>query len=167
VYPVARAGDCQCCVRGDGETNTEVAHPNVGGRMKRLSLVLGVCWCAAQFLPAWLSHPVAAAGPTAAPTTSTTMERCSPLSFPVLRHPRCMNCHSKGDYPRQGDDSHRHTMDIRRGSAGNGVTSVKCSTCHQDHNLGGGASSAGRTGLAPATAEHADDLGRIDDAQLL
>src|SRR5258708_18544501 len=42
---------------------------------------------------------------------------------------------SKGDYPRQGDDSHRHTMDIRRGPAGFGVTAVKCSTCHQDHNL--------------------------------
>lgn len=27
--------------------------------------------------------------------------------IPVLHHPRCMNCHSTGDYPRQGDDSHR------------------------------------------------------------
>ncbi len=34
---------------------------------------------------------------------------------PVLRHPRCMNCHSTGDYPRQGDDGHRHTMGVRRG----------------------------------------------------
>src|SRR5580693_6091579 len=55
---------------------------------------------------------------------------------PVLRHPRCMNCHSRGDFPRQGDDSHRHTMNIRRGPAGFGVTSAKCSTCHQDQNLG-------------------------------
>jgi hypothetical protein len=29
---------------------------------------------------------------------------------PVLRHPRCMNCHLTGDYPRQGDDSHPHSM---------------------------------------------------------
>ena len=56
---------------------------------------------------------------------------------PVLRHPRCMNCHSKGDFPRQGDDSHRHTMQILRGPAGDGVNAVKCSTCHQDHNLAG------------------------------
>jgi hypothetical protein len=56
---------------------------------------------------------------------------------PVLRHPRCMNCHSSGDYPRQGDDSHRHTMQIRRGPDGVGVNAVKCSTCHQDHNLVG------------------------------
>ena len=34
---------------------------------------------------------------------------------PVLRHPRCMNCHSTGDFPRQGDNSHPHTMQIRRG----------------------------------------------------
>jgi hypothetical protein len=53
----------------------------------------------------------------------------------VLRNPRCMNCHSVGDFPRQGDDSHRHTMQIRRGPDGHGVNAVKCSTCHQDHNL--------------------------------
>jgi hypothetical protein len=56
---------------------------------------------------------------------------------PVLRHPRCMNCHSIGDFPRQGDDSHRHTMEIRRGPEGHGINSVMCSTCHQDHNLVG------------------------------
>lgn len=55
---------------------------------------------------------------------------------PVLHHPRCMNCHSSGDFPRQGDDSHRHTMQIRRGD-GHGMNAVRCSTCHQDHNLAG------------------------------
>ena len=56
---------------------------------------------------------------------------------PVLRHPRCMNCHSKGDFPRQGDDGHRHAMNVRRGSDGHGVTAERCTTCHQDHNLAG------------------------------
>ena len=56
---------------------------------------------------------------------------------PVLRHPRCMNCHSSGDFPRQGDDSHPHAMDVRRGPGGHGVTAQKCETCHQDHNLDG------------------------------
>ena len=56
---------------------------------------------------------------------------------PVLHNPRCMNCHSSGDFPRQGDDSHPHIMDIRRGPDGHGVNGVKCSTCHQDHNLPG------------------------------
>lgn len=57
--------------------------------------------------------------------------------LPVLRHPRCMNCHSSGDFPRQGDDSHPHAMRIRRGPDGHGTHTVKCSTCHQDRNLAG------------------------------
>jgi hypothetical protein len=56
---------------------------------------------------------------------------------PVLRHPRCMNCHSAGDFPRQGDDSHPHTMQVLRGPDGQGVHPVRRSTCHQDHNLAG------------------------------
>lgn len=56
---------------------------------------------------------------------------------PVLRNPRCMNCHSSGDFPRQGDDSHPHTMQVRRGPDGQGVNAVKCSTCHQDRNMFG------------------------------
>ena len=55
----------------------------------------------------------------------------------VLHHPRCMNCHTAGDFPRQGDDGHPHTMVVRRGRLGNGVTAQKCSTCHQNHNLEG------------------------------
>jgi len=53
----------------------------------------------------------------------------------VIRNPRCMNCHSTGDFPRQGDDGHPHAMNVRRGPDGKGVTAEKCSTCHQDHNL--------------------------------
>lgn len=56
---------------------------------------------------------------------------------PVLHHPRCMNCHSTGDFPRQGNDSHPHTMLVRRGPDGHGLMAVKCSTCHQDHNVHG------------------------------
>ncbi len=57
--------------------------------------------------------------------------------IPVLHHARCMNCHSTGDFPRQGDDGHPHDMNVRRGPLGQGVTAQKCSTCHQDHNLPG------------------------------
>ncbi len=57
--------------------------------------------------------------------------------IPVLHHPRCMNCHSIGDFPRQGDDSHRHTMNVRRGIEGQGVAALRCSTCHQNYNLTG------------------------------
>jgi hypothetical protein len=55
--------------------------------------------------------------------------------LPALHHPRCMNCHSKGDFPRQGDDGHHHTMQVRRGPEGKGVNAVDCSSCHQDHNV--------------------------------
>ncbi len=55
----------------------------------------------------------------------------------VLHHPRCMNCHSGGDFPRQGDDSHPHKMNVRRGAFGQGVAGMRCGTCHQDHNLTG------------------------------
>jgi hypothetical protein len=57
--------------------------------------------------------------------------------LPVLRHPRCMNCHSRGNFPRQGDDLHLHTMNVRRGPNGQGVAGMRCGTCHQDHNLAG------------------------------
>jgi|SRR5581483_3416706 len=56
---------------------------------------------------------------------------------PVLRHPRCMSCHSSGDYPRQGDDQHAHAMNVRRGPNGKGVTAQRCDTCHQEQNLTG------------------------------
>jgi hypothetical protein len=83
-------------------------------------------------------------GPSVNPTSSATSEpddteavRAFESIVPVLRHPRCINCHSQGDFPRQGNDSHPHTMNVRRGPDGEGIAGVKCSACHQDHNLTG------------------------------
>ncbi len=78
----------------------------------------------------------------AVPMTTAQRDDAAAISafeaiVPVLRHPRCMNCHSKGDYPRQGDDSHPHTMQVKRGRNGVGEGVVGCSSCHQDHNLDG------------------------------
>ena len=56
---------------------------------------------------------------------------------PVLKHPRCLNCHANGDFPRQGDDSHPHLQNVKRGPIGQGVTAQKCSTCHQTENVAG------------------------------
>jgi hypothetical protein len=53
---------------------------------------------------------------------------------PVLLHPRCMNCHSHADFPRQGDDRHRHTMNVSRGPTDHGAPGLQCNTCHQAAN---------------------------------
>jgi hypothetical protein len=56
----------------------------------------------------------------------------------VLRHPRCLNCHPSGDFPRQGDDRHRHRMLVARGPDDRGTPALKCSTCHQTANTADG-----------------------------
>jgi hypothetical protein len=57
--------------------------------------------------------------------------------IPVLEHPRCLNCHSAGDYPRQGDDRHIHAQNVKRGTDGRGRYGQRCSACHQDYNVAG------------------------------
>jgi hypothetical protein len=89
-----------------------------------------------------LYRPISAAERSGTKTTASATPEASDGNLfvefvSVLRHPRCMNCHSPGDFPRQGNDSHPHTMNVRRGPEGHGVTAEKCSTCHQDHNLAG------------------------------
>jgi hypothetical protein len=93
-------------------------------------------WMPLMFACAVLFMMMHGYGETAAQQNDESAAAFEALA-PVLRNPRCMNCHSSGDYPRQGDDSHPHTMDVRRGPGGFGVNAVKCSTCHQDHNLAG------------------------------
>jgi hypothetical protein len=58
-------------------------------------------------------------------------------ALPVLKHPRCLNCHSTGDFPRQGDDGHAHVQNVRRGIDGKGKYGQKCSACHQEQNVEG------------------------------
>src|SRR2546427_11946854 len=57
--------------------------------------------------------------------------------IPVLKHPRCLNCHSTGDFPRQGDDARIHIQNVRRGPDGKGKFGQKCIACHQEHNVAG------------------------------
>jgi mono/diheme cytochrome c family protein len=58
-------------------------------------------------------------------------------AYPVFLHPRCMNCHPAGDAPLQGDDSHLHAQNVKRGPDGKGLYALKCANCHQDANLPG------------------------------
>jgi len=57
--------------------------------------------------------------------------------YKVLMSARCMNCHPSGDVPLQGDDSHLHTMNVKRGADGHGMYAVRCSNCHQAENTRG------------------------------
>jgi len=57
--------------------------------------------------------------------------------YKVLKSARCMNCHPSGDAPLQGDDSHIHAMNVKRGVDGKGIYSARCSNCHQAENTAG------------------------------
>ncbi|MEJ7768067.1 MAG: hypothetical protein WKF89_09660 [Chitinophagaceae bacterium] len=59
------------------------------------------------------------------------------MAYKVLMSPRCMNCHPAGDVPLQGEDSHLHTMGVKRGKDGHGIYAMKCTNCHQPANIPG------------------------------
>ncbi len=52
----------------------------------------------------------------------------------VLRHPRCINCHPSDNYPRQGDDMHKHLFNVQRGNDDRGAIGMKCISCHGASN---------------------------------
>lgn len=52
----------------------------------------------------------------------------------VLQHPRCQNCHPRGDAPLQGEDSHPHLQNVQRGPDGLGRVGERCTTCHGPKN---------------------------------
>jgi cytochrome c5 len=58
-------------------------------------------------------------------------------AWTVFESPRCKNCHPAGDAPLQGDDSHVHIQNVKRGADGHGLYGMTCHTCHQDTNLSG------------------------------
>ena len=55
--------------------------------------------------------------------------------FKVISHPRCSNCHSSDDYPRQGEDMRLHEPPIGRGPNGFGPPGLNCSSCHGIENV--------------------------------
>ncbi len=58
-------------------------------------------------------------------------------SWTVFNSPRCRNCHPSGDAPLQGDDSHVHIQNVKRGPDGHGFYGMRCNTCHQLTNTPG------------------------------
>jgi len=74
--------------------------------------------------------------------------------YKVLISPRCQNCHPAGDSPLQGDDSHVHMQNVKRGNDGHGVYGMRCDTCHQERNLPGEHLPPGNPKWALPPAEH-------------
>jgi hypothetical protein len=61
----------------------------------------------------------------------------------VAMSPRCQNCHTLTNFPRQGDDRHPHLFNVTRGGADHGAPGLPCSTCHsQSNNTASGAPGA-------------------------
>jgi hypothetical protein len=69
----------------------------------------------------------------AAPRPARADDHFTPIHR-VLTGPRCMNCHTSVDHPRQGDEGRRHDMGVVRGPANHGAAAMRCSTCHTDRN---------------------------------
>lgn len=67
----------------------------------------------------------------------------------VLKHPRCLNCHTATDFPRQDDDRHRHIMNVVRGVDGHGAPALRCTACHGQANSPAGVPGNPAWALAP------------------
>jgi hypothetical protein len=76
----------------------------------------------------------AVAADEAASSSSAQSSALFAQMMPVFLHPRCLNCHPRTDYPKQGDDRHRHTMNVARGPDNHGAPGLQCGTCHRSAN---------------------------------
>jgi hypothetical protein len=98
--------------------------------LRWLSLGAGILASAAFLLGAGRAAP-----PT--PPDASTSRQAFMQVYKVFTFPRCQNCHPAGDSPLQGDDSHVHLQNVKRGRDGHGVYGMRCDTCHQTTNLPG------------------------------
>ena len=117
------------------------ACPDIGRRIRAAlerTLVLGALALLTQGCRTE-SSPPATAGRQAhsAPYDEARSRSAFLAAYPVFMHPRCLNCHPSGDVPLQGDDSHPHAQNVKRGPEGKGLYALKCANCHQYSNLPG------------------------------
>ncbi|HEY6301884.1 MAG TPA: PQQ-binding-like beta-propeller repeat protein [Terriglobales bacterium] len=54
--------------------------------------------------------------------------------YSVMVSPRCINCHSMADYPRQTDDRYPHVYHVERGEDDKGIEMKRCNQCHGMRN---------------------------------
>ncbi|OUL99271.1 hypothetical protein [Variovorax sp. JS1663] len=102
----------------------------------RALVLVAMGWCAPALAPA-ADGPVGGdAEPWPVPT-ARDRER-SRQAFQrialVLRHPRCMNCHTGAEFPRQGDTRQRHQQLVVRGDFNQGAPGMPCVGCHLGTN---------------------------------
>jgi hypothetical protein len=76
---------------------------------------------------------VSAQQPVQRPTRAEALARWQAVES-VLTHPRCINCHTSTQYPRQTDDRRPHQFRVVRGPADKGVPGAMCTSCHQAQN---------------------------------
>lgn len=83
---------------------------------------------------------LAAASPAAAQAPAESAARDAFLrAAPVFQHPRCTNCHNRGDGPKQGNTPRTHISNVKRGPEGRGQANRPCTSCHKATNTAGGA----------------------------
>ncbi len=56
----------------------------------------------------------------------------------VFQHPRCMNCHNRGEGPQIGNTPRAHLPSVKRGPEGRGEGTLRCAACHKATNTAGG-----------------------------
>src|ERR1700734_4171993 len=105
--------------------------------MKKLSVISCIVLIAGLIALSFRPEPVEKNNYPTLPKDSVGSTKAFMSVYKVLMHPRCMNCHPSGDAPLQGDDSHVHVQNVKRGEDGKGKYALKCTNCHQDTNLAG------------------------------
>jgi hypothetical protein len=86
----------------------------------------------------------------------------------VITHPRCINCHTVTDYPRQGDERRRHDFHVLRGHEGKGAPAALCAACHgASNNPVSGVPGAANWHLAPLSMAWEQAPGRAMDSRRL
>ena len=118
-------------------------------RSPAFAVALAAAWVVAVSLMGWsLSDAPNAAASNASSKPLKPASAFSGISEPsaravalfteagrVIQHPRCVNCHPKGDRPAQGETSHPHQPLVVRGEDGMGAIGMRCTTCHGPANF--------------------------------
>src|ERR1700690_4409539 len=102
--------------------------------MPRLFLVILIACAIGPAMPPRAWGQSASGKDAATPATRDAGLAAWQQVYSVLTHPRCVNCHTATNYPQQGDDRHRHLVNVVRGPDGKGVPGLNCATCHQRAN---------------------------------